>query len=43
QIQDKTTALYNISNDKGLIGLTSNIRILQLQILEWLLTLPLNS
>src|SRR5215216_2837495 len=43
QIQDKTAALYNISNNKGLIGLTSNIRILQLQILEWLPTSPLNS
>jgi len=42
QIQDKTTALHNISNDIGLIGLTSDIRILQLQITEWLPTSPLN-
>ncbi|CAI2184394.1 4694_t:CDS:1, partial [Funneliformis geosporum] len=28
QLQDKTTTLNNISNDKGLIGSTTDIRLL---------------
>src|SRR5918994_6408837 len=42
QIKDKTIALHNFSNDKGLLGSTSNIRLNQLQITEWLPTSPLH-
>ncbi|CAI2200871.1 12633_t:CDS:2, partial [Funneliformis geosporum] len=33
--QDKTTALYNISNDKGLIGLTNWIATLLSTLKKW--------
>jgi hypothetical protein len=42
-LQDKTVALNNISNDIGLIGSTTDIRLVQLQISEWLSTSPLQN